>query len=307
MSHQPPQGWLAMATNLWARLRRLCHRPDAEACAARELAALQAYALWAQQGEGQRLGDAEALAINSRAKSCVGTCGLEMSGAGEPLWLPDAPLARRLSVHPSGGTSVRAAFNALPLGDEQMDLVILHHVLDFCADPEAVIEEAARVLHPRGLLLVVVFDPWRSWRFTCWGRSASRGHALPKRSGLGAGCLKRWLRARQLNTLGIEPISVGRDCIDGEGFGQDSLQAGVDTQLQCRPKFTSPALAVRAWLKRGPSYMVIARKQRAPLTLLGGRGRLVVPANTWALAREGKNCRGLGVYVAPLYAKSRPD
>lgn len=44
---------------------------------------------------------------------------------------------------------------ALPLPDRGFDLVVLHMVLHFAADPAKVLEEAARVLAPGGRLLIV--------------------------------------------------------------------------------------------------------------------------------------------------------
>jgi ubiquinone/menaquinone biosynthesis C-methylase UbiE/predicted transcriptional regulator len=48
-------------------------------------------------------------------------------------------------------------FNALPLGDAEFDTVIFHQVLHYAQYPEGVIAEAARVLAPKGRLLIVDF------------------------------------------------------------------------------------------------------------------------------------------------------
>ncbi len=47
----------------------------------------------------------------------------------------------------------------LDLPDESFDIVSLHQVLHYAEDPQAVIDEAARVLKPGGRLLVVDFGP----------------------------------------------------------------------------------------------------------------------------------------------------
>jgi ArsR family transcriptional regulator len=46
---------------------------------------------------------------------------------------------------------------ALPLADSSADIAILHQVLHFAHSPAGAIGEAARVLAPRGVLLVVDF------------------------------------------------------------------------------------------------------------------------------------------------------
>jgi ubiquinone/menaquinone biosynthesis C-methylase UbiE len=48
-------------------------------------------------------------------------------------------------------------FNALPLADADFDTVIFHQVLHYAQHPEGVIAEAARVMSPKGRLLIVDF------------------------------------------------------------------------------------------------------------------------------------------------------
>jgi ubiquinone/menaquinone biosynthesis C-methylase UbiE len=48
-------------------------------------------------------------------------------------------------------------FNALPLSDNMFDTVIFHQVLHYAQHPEGVIAEAARVLAPKGTLIIVDF------------------------------------------------------------------------------------------------------------------------------------------------------
>ncbi len=53
----------------------------------------------------------------------------------------------------------RAPAEKLPFANATFDVVISHMVLHFLAEPELVIEEAARVLRPRGRLILVDFAP----------------------------------------------------------------------------------------------------------------------------------------------------
>ncbi len=53
----------------------------------------------------------------------------------------------------------QADLYALPLGDGEADLAILHHVLHFAQQPGAAIVEAARALGPGGRLLIADFAP----------------------------------------------------------------------------------------------------------------------------------------------------
>ena len=62
----------------------------------------------------------------------------------------------------SGGDApvVRCDFEALPFESDSLDVVVVHHVLEFAANPHAVLRELYRVLVPHGRILVVGFNPW---------------------------------------------------------------------------------------------------------------------------------------------------
>lgn len=51
----------------------------------------------------------------------------------------------------------------LPFEHHSLDLVVLHHALDFTDNPHQVLREAARVTRPGGHLIVVGFNPFSWW------------------------------------------------------------------------------------------------------------------------------------------------
>jgi len=51
----------------------------------------------------------------------------------------------------------------LPLASQSLDLVVLPHVLEFCADPHQVLREAERVLMPEGQIVICGFNPISLW------------------------------------------------------------------------------------------------------------------------------------------------
>lgn len=53
----------------------------------------------------------------------------------------------------------------LPLANESIDLVFLHHFLEWQEAPHTILKEAVRVLHPKGYLLLATFRPISLWRF----------------------------------------------------------------------------------------------------------------------------------------------
>ena len=82
--------------------------------------------------------------------------GTGIDQSHEMLSLARANLARA-NVH---NAEVRqGSMYALDLPDDGFDVVTLHQVLHYAEDPQAVLEEAARVLQPGGRLIVVDFAP----------------------------------------------------------------------------------------------------------------------------------------------------
>jgi SAM-dependent methyltransferase len=69
----------------------------------------------------------------------------------------------RLSLHPSeysGAHGALANYIELPLMSETIDVMLLHHALEFSQSPRAVLAEASRVITPGGHLLLCIFNPY---------------------------------------------------------------------------------------------------------------------------------------------------
>jgi SAM-dependent methyltransferase len=73
------------------------------------------------------------------------------------------PLRQILSDSEDTPAHLRASLACLPIAAQSIDLVILPHVLEFCAEPHQVLREVERVLIPEGRLFVLVFNPLSLW------------------------------------------------------------------------------------------------------------------------------------------------
>jgi len=96
--------------------------------------------------------------------------------------------------------------HALPLADGAADLIIVHQVLHFAADPQAAIAEAARVLAQRGRIVLVDFLPH--------GLEELRDRHAHRRLGFTPREVAAWGRSAHLDfdlvaTLAGDPLSVG--------------------------------------------------------------------------------------------------
>lgn len=77
-----------------------------------------------------------------------------------PKWLKDA-----------GESLLVSDASTLPLPDDSVDVVLLHHLLDFVDNPHLVLREAARITQHKGHLIIVGFNPLSTWgvcRYLHW-------------------------------------------------------------------------------------------------------------------------------------------
>lgn len=54
---------------------------------------------------------------------------------------------------------IRCDFSELPFESDSIDVIVVHHVLEFAANPHAVLRELYRVLVPRGRIVLIGFNP----------------------------------------------------------------------------------------------------------------------------------------------------
>src|SRR5690606_27896575 len=85
-------------------------------------------------------------------------------------------LPRLLNEQPSvvrnhWGVDFQAGLDCLPVDEtswafapHSLDVVLLHHGLDFCLSPRSLLREASQAVRAGGHLLVFGFNPW-----SCWG------------------------------------------------------------------------------------------------------------------------------------------
>jgi SAM-dependent methyltransferase len=131
----------------------------------------------------------------------------------EPLLVPP-PADEAISTRPMPpGPSLHCEFDALPLPDASIDLVVLPHALELARDPHQTLREVERVLVPEGRVVIVGFNPTSLWGMRQrlghlrrgMGFAPERGLFLPR-----AGDFIGYWRARDwLRLLGFE-VEAGR-------------------------------------------------------------------------------------------------
>jgi hypothetical protein len=141
-------------------------------------------------------------AILDSEEDVVRLAGAERPGQPWLRLMPTDGLAmvgeRELPLHVSGGYfhgPVRCAL-PLPLASESVGTVVLQHVADGSVLPDAILEEAARVLVPGGRLWLLTLNPLAPYR------------ARWQRQGPSASEPVRW--RRRLRAAGLEPEAVSQ-------------------------------------------------------------------------------------------------
>lgn len=145
----------------------------------------------------------------------------------------------------------QADLERIPLGSETIDLAVLHHVLEFSQHPHQMLRETARVLIPRGYVVVVGFNPF-SWfgLFKQFGLLFTL-NAQWRHHSLRLGRVVDWLRL-----LDFEPVEVNH------GFYR--WPVGHPKVMQGRHWIER--MAKRTRLPLGSFYFILARKDVVGMT-----------------------------------------
>ncbi|HET7765201.1 MAG TPA: methyltransferase domain-containing protein [Burkholderiales bacterium] len=150
------------------------------------------------------------------------------------------------------GCSLRSDPVQLPLASQSIDLLALPHVLEFSAQPHAILREAERVLMPEGSVVISGFNP-----LSLWG--AARALGWERRRYPGCGRYIGLLRLKDwLSLLGFE--------LNGGRFGCYAPPFSQGRWLE-RCSFMEKA-GERWWPICGSVYVVRAVKRVAGMRLM---------------------------------------
>jgi len=219
-----------------------------------------ALATWLSTHYGQLLLKEEKTYIDAALSDVFGYHLLELS-ISDHTELSDASRIRhRFSLSPDfapsllvGQCGAQAEIDDLPLASESVDVVILHHTLEFSQRPHLMLREVSRVLMPRGRVIIVGFNP-------------SSLFGLFKAVGRFVSCRPQW---RHQN-LGKRRVLDWLRLLDFEALQQ--------SQGFYRPPVSHPkVLRYLSWLELigkklhlpgGSFYFIVARKDVAAMTPL---------------------------------------
>ena len=163
-----------------------------------------------------------------------------------------SPIQNKISIGLdacAGNAPMIAQANELPFEDDSIDVVLLHHLLDFLAAPLDTLREAARVSLPMGHLVIIGFNPFSTWG--AWKIAARlSGRAPWNGQFIRPGRLMDWL-----NVLNFK-IDQAQYCFYRPPIARRRIK---------QPDY-SQGLPRRFNLPIGAVYLIVARKQVGTLT-----------------------------------------
>jgi len=124
----------------------------------------EAFRVWEQSPFGTYLLEVEEQYCKEHLPNMPGYRAMQL-GISEDFFLPKSfqhlhSFRIAATASATGNYSAISSFEALPLPSETVDVVVLHHVLEFSGRPHSALNEAARVLIAGGHLVLIGFNPW---------------------------------------------------------------------------------------------------------------------------------------------------
>jgi SAM-dependent methyltransferase len=164
-------------------------------------------------------------------------------------------------IHDSSNPIPADLFNGepeyIPIASDSLDVLVLSHTLEFCANPHQVLREADRILIPEGNVIILGFNPWGLWMFwrllLGWRKRAPWCGRF-----VSVARLKDWLQL-----LGFDIIQSQRFF-----FRPPLSHPGIMARLSFLD-----SLGKRLWPILGGAYFLIAKKRVATLTPIKPRWR----------------------------------
>lgn len=218
---------------------------------------------WFDGPAGTRLLAAESAVLDQVTPCIFGYHAVQVCAVRPHSLLKESRILRRVLAGTAevAGVDIACDPRQLPFASDALDLLILHHALDFEDDPHTVLREAARVVIPGGALVVVGFNPWSLFGFLRFFHLGALDAPWFARC-ISPYRVSDWLRVLDFRVDGLEssyylPPLVSDRSVQRLGW--------LDY------------LGARWWPQRGMFYVLVARKSVAPLTPVRRPERQVRP------------------------------
>ena len=162
---------------------------------------------WFRSPLGQSVWAAEKAITDPLISRLFGYHILQIGCHEEFSLIENSPVGHRFMFRPAwraGSAHPVALSEELPVASDSVDVVVLHHALDFTEQTHRLLREATRVLRPGGHMLIIGFNPASLWGLAKLLRS--RNHVPWCGKFISKGRLADWL---QLLNLQLKYTELG--------------------------------------------------------------------------------------------------
>ncbi|WP_396586586.1 class I SAM-dependent methyltransferase [Bermanella sp. R86510] len=161
---------------------------------------------WLSRPQIQRLLKVETRHLERNLPQLHGHYLLQYSGVNHQA-IKNSSLSYQYYASRQGVGDLIMDYESIPLRENSIDCVLMHHVLEFETSPHQCLREAARVVVPNGYLVIVGFNPISIWGLT---RYLPRNNTPPGAQFLSKYRLSDWLslldfRIEQVETFQAMP------------------------------------------------------------------------------------------------------
>ena len=243
---------------------------------------LNALSDWFASPLGELLINKERDAIDTEIRDLFGYHLMQLSVASQLDLTAASRISHRFALYPQASTAPIvtgvADYTHLPIPPNVMDLVILHHALDYSQKPHQVLREAAGVLISQGHLIVVGFNPWSFFGMWRWLARFFSDASQWRHQSLRLSRVLDWLAL-----LDFEPVAVR------QGF-------------YCPPTSNLKVTPYLQWMERwgqrfclpfGGFYVIVARKDSLAVTPMKPQWQSYSQIRGWGVTKIlGKATRG---------------
>jgi SAM-dependent methyltransferase len=151
---------------------------------------------WYSKPAGQYLLKQEKSLVSQQLQQLYGYHFLQVGITRDQSLGQDSVLSHKInsSIAPGPNMGLVSDGHSLPFADESIDVVLLHHALEFAHDPHSLLREAHRVVSAQGHILIMGFNPVSLFGINLGLRSYFATGPWQQVTAIGTGRLRDWLR-----------------------------------------------------------------------------------------------------------------